>query len=651
MALHSSDSRHLGVSPVGATMTTGFSLDLPLDTVGVFSKDARKTTKRGLKALQTFNGIDKVNEKIALLYGTRKGNGFKEDDKNTRSVDFSLSEVKKVGIYHPKQTEQKFDYWRVGWDGINDDTSFKFHKGQTLEFQLTVGGIAATFFNNEDRYTVRQLINIPNEDANSFICDELGAPCDPVDCREHTISLVKGLNDYLLPGGQKLSQFYDIYPIFDAPVDPTSTVKYTQYSLDYCGFGGNHELSKVSAQYPGVEVKRDKFTDKFVIYQLSSAPAPAPYVETIGSILKGCDECPVGYDEVPAGVVYGVAIEDDGANSVALVQALPNAVAGTAVKTGQDFGVGHYAVVLTQELTAAQEATFITANPTAIVKFLGTKEAFCENDTETTHAWVESGTCSTTTASYRLLVPDDCNGSRLEEVQAAYPDLTITQVSNQNCVSIFQTTVETTPSCSEGCNPEIVQQVFTAEAPRGFGINLYWYPVEVTNLAGNTKCGFEIKGKPIVMNPSECTYDELPFVMTSSKIISLSGGYPIDYSMNTIVPKGTWSVLPLDRAVDLDNLGGNLREWEQKGRFYFQDEKPYRSAVERSLTGSQSRLDGLTQYSQVSVTIEGSNKAGINNKEYTYITYHILVPFGRTTDLEVLFRNLAGAAGLPFNVS
>ena len=54
MAQGSSDQRHLGVSPVGATMTTGFSLDLPLDTIGVFSKDARKTTKRGLKALQNF---------------------------------------------------------------------------------------------------------------------------------------------------------------------------------------------------------------------------------------------------------------------------------------------------------------------------------------------------------------------------------------------------------------------------------------------------------------------------------------------------------------------------------------------------------------------------------------------------------------------
>ena len=152
------------------------------------------------------------------------------------------------------------------------------------------------------------------------------------------------------------------------------------------------------------------------------------------------------------------------------------------------------------------------------------------------------------------------------------------------------------------------------------------------------------------MNPSECTYDELPFIMTSSKILAVSGGYPIDYSMNSIVPKGTWRTLQLDRAVDLDNLGGHLREWEQKGRFYFNNEKPYRSAVERSLTGSQSRLSGLTQYSDAFITIENTNKAGMNSKEYTYITYHVLIPFGRSTEIEELFRNLAGASGLNFEV-
>lgn len=650
MALHSSDNRHFGVSPTGATMTTGFSLDLPLDTLGVFSKDARKTTKRGLKALESFNGIDKTSEKLALLFGSRKSKGTREGDKNSRSVDFTLSEVKKVGVSHPKVKEQRFDYWRVGWDGINDDSSFKFHKGQTLEFQMTVGGIAATFFNDVDQYTVRQLVNIPNDEAD-IICEELATPCEPVDCREHTIAMVKGLNNYLLPGGQKLSQFYDIYPIFDTPVNDASAVEYTQYCLEYPGFGGEFEMSNVSAQYPGVEIARDTMTEKFVIYQKTADAAPADYAVKTGGFLKGCDECPEGYDEIPAGVVYGVAFEDEGVDLKATVQGLPGAVAGSAVKTGQDFGVGHYVVVLDNELTAAEEKTFADANPTAVLKFLGAKEAFCDNiAAEVTYSWTPCGTCKTSTAKYRLIVADDCNGSRLADVQDAYPDLTVTQVVNQNCVSVFETTVETTPSCSEGCNPAIVQQVFSSEAPRAFGMNMYWYPVEEAGAAGTTKCGFEIKGKPIVMNPNEAVSDELPFIMTSSRIVHLSGGYSVDYSMNTMVPKGTWRLLQLDRAVDLDNLGGNLKEWEQKGRFYFLNEKPYRSTVMRGLTGSESRLNGLTQYSDVFVTIEGANKAGMNSKEYTYITYHVLAPVGRTADLEKVLQNLAGAAGLHFEV-
>lgn len=649
MALHSNDIRHLGVSPVGSVMKTGYSLDLPLDTAGIFSKDKRKTKANGLKAVSSFEGVAK-DELLTLMFGTKKDTGTHGTDKNARTVDFALKNVTKVGIANPKNAEQKFDYYRVGWDGINDNTSFKFHKGQTLEFQMTVGGIAATFFNNTDQYTVRTLINVPNDEVD-IICEELGSPCEPVDCREHTISMVKNLNNYTLPGGDKLSQYFDIYPIFDTPTSNATPVVYKQWCLDYCGFGGEYELSAVSAQYPGREVKRDTMSNKFVIFAEEAFTPDAYSASNREAILKGCEDCPTGWDEIAEGFVYAVAMEDDGVDLTATVQGLPNAVAASAVKTGQDFGVGHYVVVLTAELTEAQETTFIEANDTAILKYVGTRQAFCENETPETHAWVECGECEASTAKYRIMVPDDCNGSRLAEIQAAYPQLTITQVVNQNCVSVFETTVETTLSCDEGCNPALVQQVFTSEAPRKFGLDNYWYPVEAEGVEGaTTKCGFEIKGKPIVMNPGESMIDDLPFIMTSSRVISLSGGYPIDYSMNSIVPRGTWSVLRLERAQDLDNLGGHLREWEQKGRFYFLDEKPYRSEISRNLTGTQSRLHGLTQYSTMYVRVEKDNKAGMNSKEYTYMDYRILVPFGRTTELEEVFRNLAGAAGVAFEV-
>lgn len=663
--MHQSINRHLGVSPVGSVMTTGGSLDLPLDTAGIFSKNPRKTTKKGLSAIGDFAGVAK-DELLTLMFGTKKDTGKKGSNKNDRTLDFSLRDIKKVGIAHPKNPEQKFDYWRVGWDGIDDNTTFKFHKGQTLEFQMTVGGIAATFFNDVDQYTVRTLINVPNDEADG-ICEELGDICTPVDCREHTLNMVRNLNDYDLPGGQKLSQFFDIYPIFDTPTSPESTTVYNQYCLDYCGFGGDHELAAVAAQYPGFEVSRDPMTEKFVMMREASEGAPTAYSETVASILKGCEDCPTGFDEIPGGVVYAVAIEDDGEDMTDVIETLgstsvpgegeePPVVTVNAVvtKTGQDFGVGHYVLAIATEIDAAELATFVEDNPTAIVKYVGTTEAFCEDDTVTTHAWEQCGSCETSTAKYRIMVPDDCNGSRLEDLQEAYPDLEITEVIRQNCVAVFETTVETTPSCTEGCNDAIIEQMFNSEPPKPFGINLYWYPVVESTTGEDTgvKCGFEIKGKPIVMNPSEALIDELPFVMTSARIVSLSGGYPVDYSMNSIVPQGTWRLLELDKAVDLDNLGGSasLREWEKKGRFYFSNETPYRNTVSRSLTGSESRLKGLTQYSDVYLTIEKENKAGMMSKEYSFMNYHILVPFGRTTDLEGLFQNLAGAAGVPFEV-
>ena len=162
MALHSSDNHTLGTSPFGTVMTEGYSLDLGLDQFGIFSKAARKTTKKGLKAISSFEGIDKQREKLALLFGTKKDTGLMGSGKDSRSVDFSLSDIKRVGISNPQNTEQKFDYWRVGWNGLDSKTSLKFFRGQSLEFQMTFKGAAATFFNTTDEYTVKVPVVVEN---------------------------------------------------------------------------------------------------------------------------------------------------------------------------------------------------------------------------------------------------------------------------------------------------------------------------------------------------------------------------------------------------------------------------------------------------------------------------------------------------------
>lgn len=644
MALHGPDNR-VQVLPNGEVMQDGFSFELALDQLGIFSTKQR--TKKGLKAITDFKGIDKNLEKLKILVGTNDEIGVSATNKNSSSKHFVLRDVVKAGIAYPKQQEQKTDYWRVGWDGLNDKTNIKLFEGQELEFSMTIEGMPVTFFNSTDSYTVKVPIIIPGAED---VCGVDGVcNCEPVACKDHVVALVKSLNNYEFPTGRKLSELFDIYPILSTPSVITDKVTYKYWELEYCGSGGRDELGKVQAQYPGVKVVKDTMSDKFVLFA-EQAYTPVDYEATKKDILKGCDTCPAGYTEVPDGLLYSVILEDDGLDKKADVLAIStNAVAGSAVKTGQNFGVGYYLVTLSQELTDVEKNAFVTANPTATTLALGTKSAHCTNAEAVKFKWVAKSTCDATTAQYEIMLADDCNGDKLEDLQAHYPDLVITKGATANCITKYSTKVVSDFSCNEGCSQSIVEQVFSTKAPKPFGINNFWSPV-VVDSNGDTaiKCGFEIKAKPVIINPKECVIDKLPFIMTSTRIVNISGGYQLDYTMTSRKVDAPFNVQQLERAQDLDNLGGNLRGWEQRGNIYFKNEQYSSDLIERDIKGTQSKLDGLVQYALGYVEIEQAVKAGINEREYTNITYGFLVPYGKTKDLEDVLKSLSSSAGVPF---
>lgn len=645
MALHSSDNR-VQVLPNGEVMQDGnFSFDLALDQLGIFS--TQKRSKKGLKAITDFKGINKNLEKLKVLVGTKDEIGVSATNKNSSSLHFTLNNVVKAGISYPKHSEQKVDYWRVGWDGLNDDTNIKLFEGQELEFSMTIEGMPVTFFNSTDSYTVKVPIIIPGAEPTCGVDGTYN--CEPVSCKDHVIQLVKSLNNYELPTGRKLSELFDIYPILSTPSVIANKVTYKYWELEYCGSGGRDELGKVQAQYPGVQVFRDTMSDKFVMFA-ESAYIPVDFEMTKKDILKGCDTCPTGYTEVADGLLYSVILEDDGTDKSADVLAIStNAVAGSAVKTGQNFGIGYYLVTLTDELTDTEKNTFITANPTATILSLGTKSAHCTNAEVAKFKWVETGSCDASTADYEIMLADDCHGDKLEELQAHYPNLVISKLQTANCVTSYGTRVVTDFSCSKGCSQAIVEQVFTAEAPKPYGINNFWTPVVTTPSGDNTiKCGFEIKAKPVIINPKECVIDKLPFIMTSTRISNLAGGYQLDYTMTSRRVDRTFNVIQLERAQDLDNLGGNLRGWERRGNIYFKNEQYSKNPIERDIKGTQSKLDGLVQYAFGYFEIEQAVKAGINEREYTNITYGFLVPYGKTKELEDVLKSLASSAEVPF---
>lgn len=664
MAQHGSDNRHW-VSPHGSVAAKGVkSFELGEAQIGLFSK-------KSVEALADTKGLSN-KEQLTLRYGDSNLS------KNPSTIPFTLKDVKKVTIGLPKVAEQKTDYVRVGWDGINDETSFKFYKGDSWNLQVTVGGRPVSMFNASDKFTFS--VPVAMEGPKFGLCLEDGKLCDLLPCQTKTIELVKDLRKNKFPTGQEFSELFDVYPIFSAPNNPRAGKKeYTQYCLEYCGFGDSNELANVSAQYPGKNVVRDEKTGKFVMLIPTDDGAPATYEKTIGSILKGCKDCPNGYNEIKGGFVYAVKVEDGGQDLTTKVQAIQNAVAGSAKKTGQDMGVGYYVVATSKKLTNEQIKTFsektgttrtdtagehthtisggATATnagnhshtisgletPSAEVLFLGTTEDTCENTKKETHNWLACGTCETFTAKYRVMVPDDCKGARLEELKKRYPSLNVVKKSTQNCISIYEGTVETDFSCSKGCNEDIVKQVFGSERPEPFSFTSHWYPVSEENQADDVKCGIEIKAKPFIVNPSECMEDDLPFIATSINILNVTGGYQESAFLGART-RNLVNVITLETAQDLDNLGGDLKGFEKSGNYYFTKQPQGGSYSERYFRGTQSLLDNLVQYVDVTLTVHSILPQNMNVATPKAMTYHVVVPFGKHKALEELFLSIASKA-------
>lgn len=637
MGLHGSDNRHF-VTPSGRTATAGQkSYQLAIDQIGLFPVTSTS-------AVTDLNNVHKRTE-FVFRQGKAKIEGRTAGTKATSTIPFMLSNVEKVTIGYPRVTEQKFDYFRVGWNGVTTDTetSFKFRAGDTWNFAITLCGDPISYVNQTGIFTAQ--INVAVPPASFSDCGTPGDPCAIVDCKEQTIQMVDQILNFPLPTGEKLSKFLEVVPIMDV-VDTVTTVDYAYHCLEYCGFGDENELAFVQAQYPTYEIYRDTLTGKFVLIA-PAADVIANYTSTLPALIKGCEDCPAGYTVTPEAFVYAIQLEDDGVSQVVDIQAISvNTVALSAVKISQDFGIGYYTVQTTVELTPAELETFSVIAPTSVVILTGTTAAVCSNATITSTAWAACGTCVASEDTYRIMVPDDCNGDRQAELDAAYPNLTITLISSENCVSIYETVVATNLNCDEGCSAAITQLHFNSEAPAPFAIGSSWYMVP-SGLAANPdrKCGIEIKAKPFIINASECMINELPFMATSVRIKSISGGYTLDHSINSFRSiNNPVAVLRLDRAQDLDNLGGDLRAFEQMGKFYFENQPMRDSAFSRALTGTQTRLEGLAQYVDASITVADVRKTGMNSLTNNLITYHFLVPVGRSAAIETLLKEIAGKA-------
>ena len=646
MGLHKPFDREFIVNE-GSTMKTGYSLKLAKSQIGVF--ETTNTTVDGMKAVESYKGKPKTNKYEIKLGKSNNPVTRSHNNKSYSTMPFSLNNVMDLKVSAPEITEQSVDEVIVGYNGIDDTTAITFSKGDRKKLVVRLSGepIGTLGYKNS-------FVDIPvymeADDCSPYDtcvnCDS----CESVDCMPIVLEAIETLKRHKLKGGVTVSQFADITPIRSCNTNPNLTLTpYKFHTLSVCDTGDSGALSLVQAQYPDYIVERTNRQGATSTYELLSPTSAtiADYVQTIGSIIKGCEDCPTGYTEVEGGVIYAVTLEDDGTDKTADVQAMANAVANTAKKLDvQDNGVGYYTVVLTSELSDADFATFIDDNSTATITLAGITDSICDNSSITKIAWVDGNECNVTTQEYTIDLPDnECGENRLAELQSAFPNLTIAlEGTTGGCQTRYKTSTKTNLVCDE-CD-DIFKDYFKSVEPETFDGNEW---TVVGSLQGSDcKCGIRIKGKVMEIHPDECLIDELGFVDSSVKI-QATGGFITEVRAGEDNVDETMNVEYKSKAKSRTHLGGNLYQYEQRSMAYFTGQPRHEdSLVTRMLLGEEHVLKSNKQYVDYALTVRREiYSQSFAGTQQDNVTYHIFVEVGRHQDVENMLNMLASASGIP----
>lgn len=363
----------------------------------------------------------------------------------------------------------------------------------------------------------------------------------------------------------------------------------------------------------------------------------------------------------------------------------------------------------------------------------------CQSATPSSIAWVAGESCNATTETYTITLRDgDCEESRLADLQAAYPDLSITEVDNGSeshavtisgtsgtatvsidgtdyvatfdsdlattaaafvadhgadiesdegykvtsdgavitfvgdtsiadptianttgdldgavetsiaaslCQRKFSTTVVTDLVCEE-CSPEF-RDLFLSEAPESFE-GIFWKKAE-KSYSADAKMGIRVRGKRAQLGGNELIRDDM-FFFDGSVEISLVGGFPTYTNESYLYgTNDRFTVKYFSRKADAQNLGGNLRKYEEEAQMHFRGRSRYvGNNYGKIVNGQESRLEPFKQYAVYSITVAPHKYvSNFQQPQNGAFTYHFILPIGKQEAFEAVVNKLATAAGIP----
>ena len=354
--------------------------------------------------------------------------------------------------------------------------------------------------------------------------------------------------------------------------------------------------------------------------------------------VAGCTSCPVGYTYAAKAKVFEVRTQE-GVSAGTVNGIFTGETSTTLISSGPQFNV--YYVTFA---TTAVDATVIAAGVAAgyDTKLVGIQSGLCTLTTPVTTAWSidDSVTLLKQEKDYRITLSDSvCGTTRLAELQAAYPSLTIALVDAAgSCVHTYETTVLSNCYLS-GCGVDEIK----FEAPAGFE-GAVWQPVVVLPVADATcKCGLIFETAFFNVKTTECSYNAFPY--ENDVVYIQVSDYDPDF--NASPDDTSWVFKQLREVKYPQGHGAYIQRLEQESKAYDQRFRMYDPVV-REAQGYVLQADPSKFYDQY--VLEFSTKfktsGGWAQDESQSFHLNFFVPEGQGNAIETAFNTYLTSAGI-----
>ncbi|XAI97412.1 hypothetical protein [Leptolyngbya phage Lbo-JY46] len=558
----------------------------------------------------------------APTYATSKSLSFVWGTPDIEGRVTLMTGVPNENIYSKLVKGKKIKGWRgkaakrgrnqivtVGFSGDVTDTDTLFaYGGDVRHLFLNLTGAPIDKFYTKQGLMRQYSYEVPFTDNCSTDCEAVGSEA----IAENLVAQINSdpqVNRFIKASVVKSCAVGDTTPCY-------------RFEVSVCDTRDQIALGLVQAQYPDFKVTRKGVNGANSVYEIikDTNTLPAALSNAGFVVIPNCDVCPAGYTREAGGFVYTVAAADSSSNISSTLVSKINAAHPTASAYAVKVSNGNYVVVTQIQLTTSQVETAIEASSgpavSAVVFKYETNRDICVITTPTTTAWTLVETLQKFSKTYRVTVADSvCGTTRLADIQAAYPDLTVSLVdADGDCVHTYEATVES--NCVPiSCSLDEVK--FTAPVPFE---QSRWVEVPGTSTA-NCLCGIKIETAFVNRITNECTYDHFSYEADPVHIHVSS----FDPDYNNSPSRKEWNVKQIQSIQYPAGHGVEIRKWEQRSKSYDLRERSHNPVV-REIEGSEFIADPNKFYDEYVLEFDFDYKTGGWSEKYVD-SYHLFFYF------------------------